>query len=159
LSEEALDRAVGVRLVVVYKAVKAGLEFALAALLLAGIVFGFAPRLQLLAVQLRTHFTRAWAIGLSHLIMSSATPKHLHVGCIALFLDGVLTSVEAWALHRGHWWGPWLVVVASGSLLPWEIVELVRYQRVGRLLVFLVNAAIVVYLTMHALRARRRATE
>lgn len=152
---EVPDRATGVELVVIYKSVKAGLEFALCALLIAGLIFGFAHHLQELTMQLRTHVTRAWAVKSAEWLMNSATPQHLHLAGIALFLDGALTAFEAWALRRGHWWGPWLVVVASGSLLPWEVVELIHYQRVGRLIVFLINLAIVVYLTLHALKERR----
>lgn len=152
---EVIDRATGVELVVLYKLIKGGIEFALLAVLMAGLIFGFAHHLQELTAQLRTHVTRAWAVASAEWLMNSTTPTHLHLAAIALFLDGLLTGFEAWALRRGHWWGPWLVVVASGSLLPWEVVELIHYRRVGRLLVFLVNLAIVVYLTLHALRERR----
>jgi uncharacterized membrane protein (DUF2068 family) len=47
--------------------------------------------------------------------------------------------------------------VATGSLLPLEIVELIRHLRWGRLLVLAVNVAIVVYLVAHARRQPRRA--
>jgi uncharacterized membrane protein (DUF2068 family) len=59
------------------------------------------------------------------------------------------------ALREGHWWGPWLVVVASGVLLPYELFELVRHPRVGRALLVVVNAAVVLYLGRRALREHR----
>ena len=56
---------------------------------------------------------------------------------------------------HGHWWGPWLVVVATASLLPFEVVSFVRHPHVGRALILVVNLAIVAYLTRTALREHR----
>ena len=58
----------------------------------------------------------------------------------------MLTLGEGWALHRRFRWAPWLVVVATGSLLPFEVVELVRRPHALRLAVFVVNLTIVCYL-------------
>ena len=46
-------------------------------------------------------------------------------------------------------------MIASGSLLPYELYELFRHLRVGRLLIFVINLGIVVYLTRRALRRGR----
>ncbi len=87
-----------------------------------------------------------------------ATPRRLHLAAVALVLDAALTIVEGWALRRRHWWGPWLVVFASGGLLPFEVVQLVRHPHVGRLMVLVVNAAIVAYLVWRVRIERRQAT-
>jgi uncharacterized membrane protein (DUF2068 family) len=71
-------------------------------------------------------------------------------------LDGVLTLCEGWALHRRFAWSPWLVVVATGSLLPFEVVELVRRPHAVRLVIFVVNLTIVCYLAARATREGRR---
>jgi len=79
---------------------------------------------------------------------------------LALLLDGVLTLGEGWALYRRFTWAPWLVVIATGSLLPFEVFELGRRPRAGRLLIFLGNLGVVCYLAVRAARAlrARRAT-
>jgi uncharacterized membrane protein (DUF2068 family) len=74
---------------------------------------------------------------------------------LALLLDGLLTLLEGWALYRGFPWAPWLVVIATGSLLPFEVAALARRLRVGRLLILLVNLAVVTYLGVRAMRQIR----
>jgi len=74
----------------------------------------------------------------------------------ALLFDGVLTACEGWALHRRFWWAPWLVVVATGSPMPIEIVEIVQRPHAVRLGVFVINLTIVCYLAARAMREIRR---
>jgi uncharacterized membrane protein (DUF2068 family) len=50
------------------------------------------------------------------------------------------------------------VVVATGSLLPFEVVSFVRHPHLVRAAVFLLNVAIVAYLARKALRERRART-
>ncbi len=106
------------------------------------------------ALALHRHSARAWATHLARALPALATPHRLHLAAIALALDAALTLVEGWALRRRHWWGPWLVVVASGGLLPFEVVQLVRRPHVGRLMVLLVNASIVAYLAWRIRKER-----
>jgi len=136
----------GTRLIILYKLVKGGLEAAGAAVLAAGPSLGLDEVLLRAALALHHHATRAWAVHLSQSLPALVTPNHLRLAALALLLDGALTLVEGWGLRRGHWWGPWLVVVASGALLPFEVVYLVRRLRPGRLILLLVNALIVGYL-------------
>jgi len=145
----------GIRLIVFYKLVKGGLEAAAAAVLAVGPLLGLDEALMRAALALQHHATRAWAVHLSQSLPPLVTPGHLRLAMLALLLDAALTLVEGWSLLRGHWWGPWLVVVASGALLPFEVVHLVRHPRPGRLIVLLVTALIVGYL-LWRLRVERR---
>ncbi len=102
------------------------------------------------------HHSQAWAIQLAELLTRASTPRGLVTIIVALVADGTLTLVEGWALIHGHWWGPWLVVVATGSLLPFrEVVALARHPHVGRALILVVNLAIVAYLIRKARREHR----
>lgn len=151
----------GVRAIVMYKAVKGALEIALSGALVALLLLGLAGSIQHFAAGLQRHFSRAWSVYLAQMVMRVATRHRVEVTSIALVLDGLLSMVEGWALWRGHWWGPWLVVVASGSLLPFEIYEMVVHARVSRIGLFVLNLVIVVYLAKNALheaRARRAET-
>jgi uncharacterized membrane protein (DUF2068 family) len=150
---DTLDAAM--RALIGYKAVKAGVQFLLALVLAGVVVAGHADALQSLAELLRHNLSQAWALRAASYLVNLATPRHVELTAVALALDGVLSAVEAWALHTRRWWAEWLVVVASGSLLPYELFELTRHLRVGRALILVVNAGIVVYLARRALRHGR----
>ena len=65
-------------------------------------------------------------------------------------------SLRAGSKGRRYAWGPWLVVVATGLLLPVELFEIVHRVRLGRVVIFIVNLLIVVYLVRYV-RQRHRA--
>ncbi len=136
----------GIRLIVLYKMVKGALEALGAAVLAFGPSLGLDEALLRAVVTLQHHSARAWAVELSRGLTGLVTPGHLRLAALALLLDSALTLVEGWGLRRGHWWGPWLVVVASGLLLPFEVLHLLRRPHIGRFMVLLVNALIVAYL-------------
>jgi uncharacterized membrane protein (DUF2068 family) len=144
----------GLRLIVAYKLAKAGGEIALAALLaIAEVSAGD------VAARLSRHVAAAWSLEVSRFLGRAAGPHTIELMITALVLDGVLTLGEGWALHRRFAWAPWLVVLSTGSLLPFEVVELVRRPRAVRLLILVVNVGIVCYLAARAtrqVRAQRR---
>jgi len=144
----------------IYKAVKAVLQLALALILVVLLPRGLPGELHALAEALHQHVTHAWALELATLLEQGSTRHGVVLASIALGLDGSLTAVEAAALRSGRSWGSWLVVVATGALLPFEVVELTRSLRPSRALVLAVNLAIVLYLTRrtwheHSLRRRQ----
>ena len=150
----------GLRLIIVYKLAKAGGELLLAALLAVVLGAGEEDPVRDLALALSGHVTGAWSLRLTALLARAAAPRTVELTILALLLDGVLTLGEGWALYRRFTWAPWLVVIATGSLLPFEVFELARRPRVGRLLIFLANLSVVCYLAVRAARAlrARRAT-
>lgn len=145
------------RSVILYKLIKGSAELTLALVCILVVVTGHAESLHTLAEVLRHHVSRAWAVRAAIGLSGMATRHHVELTALALFLDGVLTAVESWALHTRRWWAEWLVVIASGALLPYEVLEIVRHVRVGRVLVFLVNLVIVVYMARRAHRRGRGA--
>jgi uncharacterized membrane protein (DUF2068 family) len=108
---------------------------------------------------LSRHLTSAWSLRLSELFATAASGHAVVITIGALLFDGVLTACEGWALHRRFTWAAWLVVVATGSPMPIEVVELVRQPHPVRLAVFVVNVAIVWYLAARATREIRRRDE
>ena len=107
-----------------------------------------------LAEVLLEHFAGGWALEAATLIVVAATSGRVKFIAVAAFADAVLSAVEGLALQAGRWWAPWLVAIATGALLPWELWEL-RHPKWGRFLILLVNLAVVVYLLRDALRAHR----
>ena len=143
------------RAIVLYKLIKAVAQSALGIGIFGMVLTGHAGALQRLAEALRHHASQAWALQAASFLMRVATPRHVELTAVALLLDGALSGVESWALHTRRWWAEWLVVIASGSLLPYEVFELLRHARAGRVLVLVVNAVIVVYLARRAWRRGR----
>ncbi|MEO8702609.1 MAG: DUF2127 domain-containing protein [Kofleriaceae bacterium] len=74
------------------------------------------------------------------------TPMRIGIG--ALVYSAVL-YVEAVGLHRRRVWAEWLTVIVTSSLIPFEIYYLATKPSVGKLLALIANVAIVVYLLRH----------
>jgi len=147
----------GVRAIVIYKTVKGAVQLALALALLVLLPLGLAPWLHEVAQRYRDHATRAWGVWFAEVLLRNASVGRVVLAAVALGLDGALTSVEGWALRRGHTWGEWLVVVASGTLLPIEAYALWTKRHWPHLAGFLLNLLIVVYLAWQAVGRGRRA--
>ncbi len=144
----------GLALIIAYKLGKGFLWLIFAVVLIAGMRMGLEDRLLGLAAHLQ-HHARAWSLDLAKLVVRAASRRGLWTITVALLADGAFSLVEGWALVHGHWWGPWLVVVGTGSLLPLEIVALARHPHAVRALLLVLNALIVWYLARKALRDRR----
>jgi len=138
------------RTIITYKWVKGVVQLLLFAALLATIVLGLDDDLARWAHEFRNHSTRAYAVVLGRALERATTPRGIHITLLALLIDGTVTCIEGWALQRRHPWGPWLVVAVTGSLLPFEIYELFHHFRWIRVLVLVINAAVVVFLVIHA---------
>ena len=150
----AVRRDRGLVLIIAYKLTKGVLWMIFAIAILVLMRMGLGDRLLGFARHLTLH-AHPWSLALADLFVRASSRRALWTIAVALLADGTLTLVEGWALVHGRWWGAWLVVVATGSLLPFEIVACVRHPHVIRSVVFVVNVAIVVYLARKALREHR----
>ncbi len=143
---------VGLKVLIFYKVVKGAIWLGLALVLASGARFGLAEELQLQIERLQGHLSRAWSLRLAESLLDAATRQHLHVAGLALSADGVLSLFEGWALHHRRPWAPWLVVIASGIFVPFEVFELMKGIKITRVVVFAVNIAVVVYLARRIYR-------
>lgn len=153
-----MKRPPGLEAIIVYKLVKAVAEAALGAVALWLAVRGAEAGAASLAEVVLEHFTGAWALKAATLLVRAGTSGHVRFVVVAAFADAVLSAVEGLALRAGRWWAPWLVVVATASLLPWEVWRMIRRPAVLRALVLAVNIAVVVYLLRTVAREHRRVT-
>lgn len=144
--------AAGVRAVAAYKLVKALLQAAAAIALGVLVWSGYGDRARELAAELRDHLVHQWAVRAAELLLRWLTETRLWWLVAALAGDAVVSAVEAWALARGYEWAQWFVVAATSLFLPLELIELAQHTTVGRVLLFLVNLWIVLYLLKHAMR-------
>ncbi len=150
----------GLWVIILYKLGKGGLwlVFATAIVVLMKVHFELGERLLRVAGRLR-HHSGAWSLALAELVVRAASRRGLWTITVALAADGVVSLFEGWALLHGHWWGPWLVVLATGSLLPFELVALARRPNAVRATLLAVNVVIVAYLSVRAIKElRERAT-
>ena len=154
---EPLER--GVRFIVLYKLVKAVLMLLAAIAMWAGLKVGVATWLARVALDVGPHAVSPWLAKVCGWLSLAFQPGRFRVLEILLVGDAIVSAAEAWVLERDYPWGRWLVVVATGSLLPFEVYEIIRHPRPIRFLVFAVNAVILLYLARHVHHVTTRANE
>ena len=152
-----MKRAFGLETIIVYKLTKAVAQTLVGIgavwLLIRGAEAGAAT----MAEFVLEHFTGAWALKLAVLLVRAATRAHVKLLAVAMFGDAILSAIEGQALRAGRWWAPWLVVIATSLLLPWEVWELIRHPRWGRVAILVINLVVVAYLLNDAREHHRKA--
>ncbi|HKB11334.1 MAG TPA: DUF2127 domain-containing protein [Vicinamibacterales bacterium] len=84
--------------------------------------------------------------------VSSLTVGRQTLLALTAFGYSALMGTEAVALHLRKPWARWFTIIATASLIPLEIYELLREVHPIRIVVLVANVAIVVYLwTWHDL--------
>jgi uncharacterized membrane protein (DUF2068 family) len=152
-----LSKPAGVRIIIGYKLAKAILQLVAALILFYGATHGLAAALAEFAEKLREHAVHAWSNVVAAALLRFTNGRHtIWLAAYALLGDALLSGLEAWALWRGFAWGSWLIVGATACLLPFEIHALARHIRVGRVILFLINLAIVAYLLRRVEHERLR---
>ncbi|MDY7233059.1 DUF2127 domain-containing protein [Hyalangium rubrum] len=78
---------------------------------------------------------------------------------LAAWLDGLTTALEGGLIYRGKAWGEWVVIALLSVLIPAELVSMARRPSEAKVLVLVLNAAVVAYLVWLRLRAGRARKE
>jgi uncharacterized membrane protein (DUF2068 family) len=78
----------------------------------------------------------------------TTSSSHLHLLGGVLLGYGVIEGVEAIGLWYQQRWAEYLTFLVTASLLPFEIYEIVNRTTVFKLIAFVVNVAVVVYLLL-----------
>jgi uncharacterized membrane protein (DUF2068 family) len=107
---------------------------------------GEIANLRELALQLKENVASHGSLIVGRGLSALVSERGVRLIEIGLAFDGILSAVEGWSLWRGYRWAPWLVVVATATPLPLELVEIVRSHRPSRVLLALLNLAVVLYL-------------
>jgi uncharacterized membrane protein (DUF2068 family) len=143
------------RVIAVYKACKAMLLIATAWGILKFLNIGVADRVDqwvhTLPWAFEQHMVRrliVWVTGLG--------PGRLHLlSTVSLSYAGLFV-IEGYGLWRGRHWAEWLTTIATASLIPLEVWEIVTRRTLPAVAVFLANALILAYL-VRRLRVEARA--
>lgn len=108
------------------------------------------------------HWLDQWSLGDSHGLRSTVVEKlqsmgpskFVAVGVVALAYAAIFAT-EGIGLWLQKYWAEWFTVVATGSLVPVEIYEIVHQFSWLKVAALIVNIAIVVYLVRVALKSRQ----
>ena len=154
-----MKRDAGISAIIAYKLFKAVLELLLGIAATYLVFRGAEAGAAELAQFILDHFARHWALTAATLIVRGGTSSHVKAIALLAYGDAVLSAVEGLALRAQRWWAPWLVVIATGSLLPWELWELMWRPTWIRLVLFILNVAVVAYLLRGVAREHRQLKE
>jgi uncharacterized membrane protein (DUF2068 family) len=134
----------GRSIVVTYKLGKAAIEvLALLAVVVLHLVVG--ADAGALAARIQRHWLHGFGAILAYLMHVLAQAGDARLVIVALGGDAVSSAIEGVLLWRGYRWARWVVVVATGLPLPWELMLLARQPSVSRLLLLLTNVAILAW--------------
>ncbi|HEX4481732.1 MAG TPA: DUF2127 domain-containing protein [Rudaea sp.] len=143
MTTHANERAL--RIIAAYKFVKcAGL------IIVACVLFGFtnepfldkvADMVENLPIQTGRHILQHWMDQLTDM-----TPDKFVLAGVAACVYAALFLIEGFGLWTGKRWAEYLTTIATASLVPFEIYELVRRATLAKSVVLVANIAIVIYL-------------
>jgi uncharacterized membrane protein (DUF2068 family) len=154
-----MKRPAGLQTIIAYKLSKAMVQAVLGIAAIWLLARGAEAGVATFAEFLLEHFTGAWALQVATVLVRATTAGRVKLLAFAISGDAVLSAVEGLALRAGRWWAPWLVVIATATLLPLEVWQLVRRPAWGRAGIIAVNLAVVAYLLRAAAREHRAATQ
>jgi uncharacterized membrane protein (DUF2068 family) len=84
----------------------------------------------------------------------SVTPKQLKELSAGTFFYAALLGIEGIGLLMRKHWAEYFTIITTGALLPLEIYELAKHVTTAKIIVLVINAAIVWYLIARV-RSRR----
>ena len=86
----------------------------------------------------------------------SVTPKQLKELSAGTFFYAALLGIEGIGLLLRKHWAEYFTIITTGALLPLEIYELAKHVTMAKIIVLVINAAIVWYLVVRVRSRRHR---
>jgi len=93
-----------------------------------------------------------------HKVLSRAldvNPRQLKLLSVGTFFYSALFFTEGIGLLLRKRWAEYFTIISTGALIPLEIYELVKHVTPVKILVMILNVAIVVYLVLRLRKERR----
>ena len=89
-------------------------------------------------------------------LADQVTDKKVWAVATGALAYSMLRFIESYGLWRERAWAEWLAMISGAIYLPFEILELVRRPDWIRLMIFLINLAVVLYMAFLRMQARER---
>ncbi len=86
--------------------------------------------------------------------VAAITPHRLREISIGIFCFAAMDVLEGTGLVLEKWWAEYLTLIVTTSFLPWEFFEIARHLTRAKVVLTLLNVAVVVYLLWY-LQGRR----
>jgi uncharacterized membrane protein (DUF2068 family) len=155
-SEIEAQHSLGLRVIAIYKAVKT-----VCLIFIAAFAFGLHQEKNLdhlvhVLERLPLTDTHGLRWQLVQLLEEMGPGKFVAVGIVALGYAAIFATEGTGLWLRKHW-AEWFTVIATGSLIPFEIYEVFHKFNLLKLAALLANVAIVVYLVRLAMQPHKRA--
>lgn len=138
-------RASGLRLVAVFEASKGLLVLLVGLELLSLIHHG----VQNVGEEIVERFHLNFARHHPRILLYATThlnDSNVRLLALAALAYSTVRFIEAYGLWRLRAWAEWFAIVSGGVYLPFELYELVRHPTVVKVVIVILNAAIVAYL-------------
>lgn len=90
--------------------------------------------------------------------MTGLSPGRLEEIGVGTLLYGTLFAVEGTGLLLKKRWAEYVTIISTAGFLPVEIYEVIQHARLARIVVLVLNAAIVVYLILRLKNTARQDT-
>ena len=148
LKEEVQRPDVGLRLIIVWKFVKAAVLCALGITAFA-LVHSDIHALALRTVRWLGLDPAGHRVARAIAIVAGLTPDRIAEIGVGAIIYACVNVLEGWGLHRRRTWAEWLTISLTSLLVPIEIYELARYPSAGKVATLVVNVLIVIYLARH----------
>jgi uncharacterized membrane protein (DUF2068 family) len=87
--------------------------------------------------------------------LAGVSPRKLEFLGVGAFIYATLYTIEGIGLLLVKRWAEWMAVITTGGFLPLELYEVFHHPRPLRIVVLLVNVAIVAYLIWELRRKSR----
>ncbi len=87
-------------------------------------------------------------------VVTRLSPEHLEAFGIGAFLYAAVFTTEGVGLWLGRRWAEYLTIIATGSFVPFEILEVLRRPTPPRLAALVLNLLVVGYLIYHVRKRR-----
>jgi uncharacterized membrane protein (DUF2068 family) len=81
--------------------------------------------------------------------ISGISPHRLREISIVIFCDAGLDALEGFGLVLEMWWAEYLTLIVTASFLPWELFEIIRHVTWPKIVLTILNVAVLVYLVRY----------
>lgn len=139
------SRDIGILLIAIFKLFKAALLLAagigLLSLLHKDVASALKNFLSVLHIDHDNHYIHGLVMKLG-----LASDHQLEAISAGSFFYAALLGTEGVGLLLKKHWAEYFTIIATASFIPLEIYEIVKHVRIGRIIILIVNIAMVVYL-------------